>query len=144
MKVYPPFLYIPVGWRWTIKKWNPTSYEAWEKTEMAWRKFLMNGAFDARGLPIYQMTSKGLTNGKQASFFSRIGFMYLWMAENPSENLGLRVVLHHNPGAYLAQVLMVLNSTRNFGTIYYCLYPLAPVNWTICYYCQHPQFKSPR
>ena len=62
------FFYLPVGWRWTIKKWNPTSYEAWEKEEMDWRKFLMNGAFDARGLPIYQMTSKGLTNGKQAFF----------------------------------------------------------------------------
>ena len=61
-KVVP---YISVGWRWTIKKWNPERYEQWEKDEMAWRKFLMNGAFDARGLPIYQMTSKGLTNGKQ-------------------------------------------------------------------------------
>ena len=52
-----------VGWRWTIKKWNPDAYEQWEKDEMAWRKFLINGAFDARGLPIYQMTSKGLSNG---------------------------------------------------------------------------------
>ena len=59
-KVVP---YISVGWRWTIKTWNPDSYEQWEKDEMAWRKFLINGAFDARGLPIYQMTSKGLSNG---------------------------------------------------------------------------------
>ena len=59
-KVVP---YISVGWRWTIKKWNPDAYEQWEKDEMAWRKFLINGAFDARGLPIYQMTSKGLSNG---------------------------------------------------------------------------------
>ena len=55
--------YISVGWRWTIKKWNPDAYEQWEKDEMAWRKFLINGAFDARGLPIYQMTSRGLSNG---------------------------------------------------------------------------------
>ena len=34
-------------------------------------------------------------------------------------------------------------STRNFGTIYYCHCPLAPVNGTI-YYCQHTQFKSPK
>ena len=59
-KVVP---YISVGWRWTIKRWNPTSYEQWEKDEMAWRKFLINAAFDGRGLPIYQMTSRGLSNG---------------------------------------------------------------------------------
>ena len=35
------------------------------------------------------------------------------------------------------------NCTRNFGTIYYCQHPLAPVNGT-SYYCQHPQFKIPK
>ena len=35
------------------------------------------------------------------------------------------------------------NSTRNFGTIYYCQHSLAPVNGT-SYYCQYPQFKIPK
>ena len=44
-------------------------------------------------------------------------------------------------GALAPAILKIgLLAPRNFGTIYYCQHPLAPVNGPI--YCQHPQFKS--